>query len=331
MSKFEVYDRLFRNNTLKEIEDFGLFNLMHHKHYKPFNCALIMAQRPGATFVQTEKSWKKLGCEIKPEATPIVIMQVNGPVTLVYDMEDVYNIDQQMKFDEDYSSGPHDKQVIDIQQYNNWLNHVHKKGIRTAESRLGERMKGKAEPLDNPIQIVYTVIDKCQKTEKAIMAYHQITINSNLTSHEKALTLLHELGHLYCGHVSGLRTKGNSLPEYRYENIDRNLESINSELTCIRKRMQEIRDNKQYIDEYQKLSKRYDELEKSENKILNDLNDQQEYEAQLVCKLLCERNYYLDDFSNDYLEQHTLKGVLPDISLQSVMEAIEKISGILDI
>ena len=61
-----------------------------------------MAQRPGATLVQTEKAWKKKGYAVKPEASPIVIMQVGGPVTLVYDREDVCSTEPQLEAVRDY-------------------------------------------------------------------------------------------------------------------------------------------------------------------------------------------------------------------------------------
>ncbi len=330
MSKFEVYERLFRNNTMEEYEMFCFFNFLHHKHYKPFNCALIMAQRPGAAFVRTERAWEKEGYLLKPEASPIVIMQVNGPVTLVYDREDVYSTSQQLRFTDIDNIDPAEQRIDDF-ILAKWLNQLCKKGIRIAESHMGERMYGKAEPLASPIAISYIEFGNGKQNEKPMTAYHQITLNSNQSAHDKALTLLHELGHLYCGHVTGIRSKANCLPEYRYDVQDQKLNQIQTKMSDIQKRLSLISEKKEYEAEYHNLETCYDTLMESRKTLLTELENQQEYEAQLVCKLLCKRNHFADNRSDDYLKAHTVNHSFPDISLPSVLDAVEKIAGILDI
>ena len=79
--------------------------------------------------------------------------------------------------------------------------------------------------------------------EKAVKAYHQITFNTNLNSHEKFLTLLHELGHLYCGHINGVSTKVNNIPSYRYGAEMNALEKMKSDLVELDKKIELTKGN----------------------------------------------------------------------------------------
>ena len=328
MSKADVYEKLFRHHTLEEYLDFCAFNQLHGRQYKPFNCALIMAQRPGAAFVQTERAWNRAGFTLKPEAAPIVIMQVSGPVTLVYDREDVYSSAEQLSFPEiDFMD---EMRFVDEHLLTHWYLQANKSGIRVAESHMGERLYGTAQPLANPFILSYTEIVRGKPQTRKVEAFHQVTLNSNLNTHEKALTLLHELGHLYCGHIRGKRNKTNSLPAYRFEEADRERDSICSELSEIEQEMAAI-GKAQASERYRQLETRRDELEQARREHMQQREDQQEYEAQLVCKLLCERNQFTDHESDDYLKQHSPGGELPEISLLSVLDAVERIAGILDI
>lgn len=332
MSKYEIYERLFRYHTYEEYQKYCLFNLLHHRHYKPFNCALIMAQRPGATFVQTARAWERAGCAVKPEAVPIVIMQVNGPVTLVYDREDVCSTAPEIKavssFEPDAESVQEIRRMIDPLLLTNWTGLVCRKGIRVAEGRFGEGLQGTAEALEHPLPVSYTDTAGGLYQEKTVTAYHQITLNASLNPHEKALTLLHELGHLYCGHVSGKRTKKNGLPEYRFTQTEQKLSAADAELDSIRAY---LREHEEQEAEYKRYSERYKAIGAAKNALLKQWENKKEYEAQMVCKLLCERNGFADDTSDAYLRAHTENGMLPDISLPHVLEAAERIAGILDI
>lgn len=338
MSKYEVYERLFKNNSMESIEEFSYFNFIHGKHYKPFNCALIMAQRPGAIFVQTENAWNKMGCELKPEANPIVIMQVGGPVTLVYDMEDVYSVNEQFAEFKKAEAKPGDRIKLNEYTVQEWVTRVNKKEIRVAFSRMGERRSGKAETLNSPIQVIYTEFVKGVQKEKSVMTNHQITINENLSPHEKVLTLFHELGHIYCGHFNGKCTKENGIPVYRFGREDAELERLSEEKQKLNEQMLNIEyngndtpENNKKSKEYIKLAETYADFEKLEKDLSHKMFCKQEYEAQLVCKILCDRNNFADDISAEYLKAHTVNGLLPDIDIYSVMDAVEKIAGILQI
>ncbi|MCR5517101.1 MAG: ImmA/IrrE family metallo-endopeptidase [Lachnospiraceae bacterium] len=236
--KSDIYNKLFKTNTDEEFIKFLNFNFSNRINYKPFNCALIMAQRPGATLVHTENAWEKLGYYVKPEATPIIIMQVGGPVTIVYDCEDVYtDMENPLPLRDPM---PDIGWTITGSDLEIWKNCVHKKGIRVAEGPLGARMGGKTECLQSPMTITCRDKNKGVYVDKKIPAYHQITLNSNHSTHEKGLVLFHELAHLYCGHVGGTKTKANEIPHFRFseKEMDENSTVISdimeyeAELTC---------------------------------------------------------------------------------------------------
>lgn len=337
MSKFEVYQRLFRYNTYEQYKNFCFFNQIHRHHYKPFNCALLMAQRPGALIVNTEKAWNNRGYAVKPEAVPIVIMQMGGPVTFVYAREDVYSTsphlvdmyDHEQEIPEKYNCAE-----VDSASLKEWINQIHRKGIRTAESRMGERMRGTAEKLKSPIKIVYSERSQDGYKDKKTDAYFQVTLNANLSDHNKALTILHELGHLYCGHVDGERNKTNSLPEFRFADECRIIQEMDNELIDIKNEIMNIEysENTELMkDRYEALKKSYETKDEARGKFAEALTHKKEYEAEMVCNLLSIRNGFYNSFSEEYLESHTIDGKLPDVDLLAVFEAVEAIAGILDI
>ena len=57
----------------------------------------------------------------------------------------------------------------------------------------------------------------------------------------------------------------------------------------------------------------------------------QEYEAELVFKILSGRNNFFNDSSDSYLKAHSPDGKLPKINLAAVMDACDNICAMLDI
>lgn len=230
MSKYQIYEHLFRTTSVDEFINFSVFNYFN-RHYSPLNSALILLQRPGATIVRSESDWNRRGRFVKLESSPVIILQPGGPVAPVYDYSDTYGQEtfeeiSQEKQKQDYLNA--ERIVLDEWSYRNFLSCAERHGILCNEKPFGERLGGRTYTLEVK-QLIH--VGYRGKESDYIEAYHKITVNSNSSYHDKCLIFFHELGHLYCGHLGGERTKWNKLPKYA-KGLDHDTMEFEAELTC---------------------------------------------------------------------------------------------------
>lgn len=282
MSKNDIFFHLMQNNQWDDFKDFAVFNYFN-RGYSVFNSALILLQKPGATIVKTESRWNQEKRFIKPEATPLVILQPNGPVMLVYDYSDTYgekgdrkNLAEELK----QTFKNRTKIEIDENMFCLICERLNRMGILYEEKLFGERQGGLIASLECPLKTYYVKRNRNHQYERvSVDAYFKLVVNSSYTPHQKSLVILHELGHLYCGHFEGgKKTEQNKIPEYRGKYLS---------------------------------------------------HDIKEYEAQMVCKIICERFDFADDESDNYLKQHMINGIMPDYSKTDVISATDRIIKLL--
>lgn len=99
MGKAILFDRIIKNGLYEDFVDFSAYMWVTRRG-SAFNAGLILLQRPGAQYVETEEAWQeKYGRYIKHEATPIVVLRPFGPVEFLYDIADTYGdeIPEKMK------------------------------------------------------------------------------------------------------------------------------------------------------------------------------------------------------------------------------------------
>lgn len=282
MSRNDIFFHLMQNNQWDDFEDFAVFNYFN-RGYSVFNSALILLQKPGATIVKTESRWNQEKRFIKPEAAPLVILQPNGPVMLVYDYSDTYGEnDKRKNLTEELKQAfkNRTKSEISGKMFYSMCERLNRMGILYEEKSFGERQGGIIAPLECPLKTYYSKRNRKHQYEQvAVDAYFKLVVNSSYTPHQKSLVILHKLGHLYCGHLDGgKKTEQNKIPEYR-------------------------------------------------GKCLS--HDIKEYEAQMVCKIICERFDFYDDESDKYLKQHMVNCIMPDYSKTDVISAADRIIKLL--
>lgn len=157
------------------------------RRYSVFNAKLIYIQRPGAVAVGTERYWAKRGRSIRPGAVPIVIFAPKGPFALVYEYEDTEGAGRQNPHGLFTATG----QVSD----RDWSR------LKAAVERDG-RKSGEEHGL---FHILEYGLGHARAGDVHFRRDAQgrfvIRINHNLGPSAKWTTLVHELGHVYCGHI----------------------------------------------------------------------------------------------------------------------------------
>lgn len=195
ISKYSLFDRLYSNEQYEDFIDFALFMWLT-KRYSFFNSALILLQRPGAMFIETEEMWKKkYDRRVSPGISPIVIMQPFGPINFVYDFADTYGEQAPSYMRDSFQLPKPDPEIGKFLP--ELIRTINQLGIFYCEKAYGSRQGGQAEYLEKAINI--KIYEKKKVIE--VSTHLAIIVNKSLTKEQKATTILHEIGHILCGHL----------------------------------------------------------------------------------------------------------------------------------
>ncbi len=158
------------------------------KRYSVFTTKLIYVQRPGAVSVGTGHYWAKNGRTIRPGAAPIVILVPNGPITLVYEIEDTEQRHKQLE-------------LMPILE--NPLRVVGNVGLEKFRKNVelfgttAKRKTGLFRVMEMPLGTARSghVLHRWDRHGRFL-----IYLNSSKSSEERLNTLVHEMAHVFCGH-----------------------------------------------------------------------------------------------------------------------------------
>lgn len=190
----------------------------HFKKYAPYNAMLIHIQNPGARYVLPARSWQKYNRTVINDRCPIIILWPFSPVYCVYDVGDTMVMPGRNDlFPKDLAKpydGDPDKQV-DESRFRKLVDSLKYWGIVYEEMKTAECYSGKLEiGRDNDPDIVFAKEDQCPREWRPAYSI-RVCAGTNITV--KFATIVHELGHLFCGHLR------NSYVEHPPETAPRNL------------------------------------------------------------------------------------------------------------
>lgn len=165
--------------------------------FAPYNCFLLHVQKPGAAYVASVGDWKaRFNRTIKPGARPLVILVPFGPVGFVYDLPDTEGptpipeaILSPFKVEGDLPDGV----------YAMTLDNLYRDRIRYEEADMGNTLAGEIRCAGRKD----TLSRRAERPngEAGQKASYVLIVNRNLADAARYATTIHELGHLYCGHL----------------------------------------------------------------------------------------------------------------------------------
>lgn len=155
------------------------------RNFAPFNAMLLQVQKPGLTYAASAWDWAtRFNRTIKEGARPLLILWPFGPVALVYDVLDTEGdalpADVAQTF---HATGPVTRSTIA-----NCAIAIAKSGIQAKFVPSGDANAGK----------IWCVRRSANRKERPD---YQIRINSEHQPNVQFVTLVHELGHLFLGHL----------------------------------------------------------------------------------------------------------------------------------
>ena len=146
---------------------------------------LLQIQRPGLAYAASEYDWRtRFNRTINEDARPLLILWPFGPVAFVYDVQDT----QGDALPEDIAQTFHAMGPITEVDIQKAIRGLANRGINVKLIDSGDANAGKIEV-------------KRRSTAKTERPDYQIRLNKNHDRNVQFVTLVHELGHLYLGHL----------------------------------------------------------------------------------------------------------------------------------
>jgi hypothetical protein len=205
-----ILDQLLRDSRLytesrayKELLDF----VARMPDFAPFNAMLLQVQKPGLTFAASARDWwERFERRPKHRARPLLILWPCGPVALVYDVQDTEGRDLPEGAWAFSARG-----AIDQRAMTWYLRLARARRIDCALFDAGDAEAGSIHPLP-----------RRSDTEPRRYA---MALNRNHGPAVQFTTLVHELGHLFLGHLG--RDRGLRIPDRR--NVVESLRELEAE------------------------------------------------------------------------------------------------------
>lgn len=178
--KLHALDQLFESSaTYRSSENY--FSLMKFIRkfptLSPFNAFLIHMQNPGVQLVMNPKKWKGFGRTIKSNARPLVVLVPFGPVDFVYDIADTEGSEvPALVLNPFHTSGRLESDV-----YNLTMRNCASDYILYDEEEMAKNSAGYATTRGTK--------------------FFKVVVNKSYNLETKYSTLVHELAHVYAGHL----------------------------------------------------------------------------------------------------------------------------------
>jgi len=168
---------------------------------------LLNVQLPGAQFVAPPSRWlRQYHQRIKPGAQPLVILQPGGPVMFVFDVSqtepdgDAPPLPIEVVQPFEPRAGFVDKE-LDLT-----IENAKRDGVRFSRQRAGSQSAGSIGHAAPGARQQMLVKGPPNPEYVELPVRYDLLVNETLSAEATYATIVHELGHLYCGHL-GTPTK----------------------------------------------------------------------------------------------------------------------------
>lgn len=187
---------LLESQLYRQSEDYKklLDFVVRMRNFAPFNAMLLQMQKPGLRFAASQYDWRyRFKREVKEGSRPLLILWPFGPIALVYDVEDTDGEQLPDSIQHAFrASGTLQKNYI-----NRFIPLLSKQGIQLKLIDFGDALAGhikvgqKLEGLE--------VGERSTDAKKSPV--YLIRVNNKHDSNVQFVTLIHELAHLFLGHL----------------------------------------------------------------------------------------------------------------------------------
>ncbi|PTA67332.1 hypothetical protein [Deinococcus arcticus] len=171
--------------------------------FSPFNAYLLQVQRPTLRFAARLPDWEwKFRRTVRSDRPvfPLVILKPFGPVDFVIDYEDTQGEPLPQQVLEPYRAHGY----VSSESWECLMRNARRRGVLVEFRDDGSGAAGSIGPYSLPVGTGWKP-QKLNKEEPPVR--YRVQLSGQTTQLNRAsqfVTLLHELGHLCCGHVGGI-------------------------------------------------------------------------------------------------------------------------------
>ncbi len=197
-----------------------------------WNARMAYIQRPGARIIASEYEWKTAGRFVRPDGAPIIILWPFSPIRFVYELEDTGpHIDRETIKDPFAVKGALRPAVMSalisgLTKQKSFKIKI--EGRRQGFNRAGTAAAQGTLPIGplsgsfNEGRLIGEFVrensaSNTRPISGGIPAY-RVTVNDRLELKERFVTIAHELGHIFCGHLGGCSSRMGSEEESGWPN-----------------------------------------------------------------------------------------------------------------
>lgn len=177
------------------------------RFYSPYNAMLVYLQRPGATYVAPAYRWlDDYGRHVKPSANPIVILRPRGPVMFVFDVSDTEASENAVELPDAVINPFRTNGGTVGSELEMTIENAKRDGVKVTTKTYGSQQAGCIRMTET---LSYLQVFKKRRPAESATVLHRydILLNDSFTREQTYVTLAHELGHLYCGHLGAWNKK----------------------------------------------------------------------------------------------------------------------------
>lgn len=200
---FNLARKYRSSESYRQLIDF----VSQFRFYSPYNAMLIHIQMPGATFVAPAHRWvRDYGRKIKPNAKPLVILRPMGPVMFVFDVAHTESGPKACPLPPEVEKPFEVRHGRIGNQLEQTIENAKRDGVRILIEEGGSQSAGficiEDDKRDAP-----PLLFQVGKTKNKDPIYTKIPVryslilNKNMSKEAMYATNVHELAHLYCGHL----------------------------------------------------------------------------------------------------------------------------------
>jgi hypothetical protein len=173
------------------------------RFYAPFNAMLVHIQKPGTTYVAPAHRWlRDYRRRIKLGANPLVILQPMGPVMFVFDVADT-------EPEEDAPPLPPEVvQPFEVRggrvggELRQTIENAKRDGVEVIQQEAGSQSAGMIQRTQRRGWFFsITIRERPEREQLDVPLRYEVLLNSKFSPEAAYATLVHELAHLYCGHL----------------------------------------------------------------------------------------------------------------------------------
>ena len=172
------------------------------RSYSIFNALLVHIQMPGARYVAPASRWKRdYRRRIRLGARPLVILKPMGPVMFVFDVSDTEPELDAPLLPAEVTEPFAVKQGFIGAELDQLIDNAKRDGIKVTDQDAGSLKAGSIETMKAGQTIQFVARRKPNLELQSVPLRYGVLLNAKQSRETRFASLVHELAHLYCGHI----------------------------------------------------------------------------------------------------------------------------------